>query len=214
MCGLRRRSWGEGRSQIKPDFKRLAAALVAALVLAFAVMPPAAARALEHRVSPGESLWLIATRYGVTVDAVRRANGLTGDEIYPGQILTVPTTRVGTLSPAEIDLLARMVHAEAEGEPYIGQVAVAAVILNRLASPLFPNTVYGVLYERYQFEPVQNGRINRPASATAYRAVQDALNGWDPSYGALYFFNPSKVTNRFLWSRPHTVTIGNHRFAR
>nr|MBO2507168.1 peptidoglycan-binding protein [Bacillota bacterium] len=175
-------------------------------------MPPAAA-AVQHRVVRGESLWLIANRYNTSVAALQQANGLSGTEIYPGQILVIPNAR-RALSAADFDLLARMVHAEAEGEPYAGQVAVAAVILNRLDSPLFPDTVRGVIYQPYQFEPVLNGRINLPAGPLAYRAVQDALNGWDPSYGALYFFNPGKTRNAFLWSRPHTVTIGNHRFAR
>lgn len=214
MCGLRRRSWGEGRSTINPDFKRLAAGLFAALLLAAAAAPPVVASTIEHRVSPGESLWLIANRYGTTVDALRQANGLSGTAIYAGQVLYVPVAGSRRLSAEDFDLLARMVHAEAEGEPYAGQVAVAAVILNRLDSPLFPDTVRGVIYQPYQFEPVLNGRINLPAGPLAYRAVQDALNGWDPSYGALYFFNPGKTRNAFLWSRPHTVTIGNHRFAR
>ncbi|HEX6988244.1 MAG TPA: cell wall hydrolase [Bacillota bacterium] len=205
---------GEGRSTIKPNVQRLTAGLVVVLVLAVTLAPPAAARTVEHRVRAGESLWLIAHRYGTTVAALRQANGLTGSAIHPGQVLSVPLSGATAFSGADLDLLARLVQAEAGGEPYAGQVAVAAVILNRLEHPLFPDTIPAVIYQPQQFEPVDNGWINLPAGAVAYRAVLDAVNGWDPSYGALYFFNPNKVTNAFLWSRPHTVTIGNHRFAR
>ncbi|HLS88614.1 MAG TPA: cell wall hydrolase [Sphingobacteriaceae bacterium] len=172
-----------------------------------------------HTVSPGESLWLIAQRYGTTVGALREANGLGGDLIRPGQRLTIPQSAstawaAPLLTPAEMDLLARLVRAEAEDQPYAGKVAVAAVVLNRTRSSLFPNGVWAVVYEPYQFEPVMNGQINLPARPTDRQAVADALSGWDPSYGALYFFNPAKTANAFLWSRPVTVTIGDHRFTR
>lgn len=116
------------------------------------------------------------------------------------------------LTAAERDLLAQLVRAEGEGEPYVGKVAIAAVVLNRVRSDKFPNTVAGVIYQPRQFEPVANGRIYRPATAEDYRAVDDALRGWDPTGGAVYFFNPSKVSNGFLWSRPYAATIGGHRF--
>ncbi|MEW6308272.1 MAG: cell wall hydrolase [Bacillota bacterium] len=116
------------------------------------------------------------------------------------------------LTAAELDLLARLIRAEAQGEPYAGKVAVAAVVLNRMESRLFPKTVRGVIYQRRQFEPVDNGTINRKADALSVRAAQDALRGDDPSRGALYFFNPAKTRNRFLWARRVTVIIGRHRF--
>lgn len=116
------------------------------------------------------------------------------------------------LTAAELDLLARLIRAEAQGEPYPGKVAVAAVVLNRMESRLFPNTVRGVIYERRQFEPVDNGAINRKADAVSLKAAQDALRGDDPSRGALYFFNPAKTRNRFLGARRVTAIIGRHRF--
>jgi N-acetylmuramoyl-L-alanine amidase len=114
----------------------------------------------------------------------------------------------------DLDLLARLVSAEAKGEPYEGQVAVAAVILNRIADPRFPNTLAGVVYQTYAFEPVSNGEIYLPASANAIRAARDALNGWDPSGGAVYFWNPAKVeAGNWVWTRPISKQIGNHVFA-
>lgn len=180
--------------------------------------PPAAA-AQVHTVKPGESIWLISRQYGVTMDALQRANGLHQTTIWPGQQLTIPGSAAGAavqagswLTPAETDLMARLVRAEAEDQPYAGKVAVAAVVLNRMRSGIFPNDVRAVIYEPYQFEPVLNGAINLPARSEDRQAVMDALAGWDPSNGALFFFNPAKVTNQFLWARPATVVIGGHRF--
>lgn len=120
-------------------------------------------------------------------------------------------------SAADLDLLARLVHAEAEGEPYLGKVAVAATVLNRVASSNYPNTIPGVIYQvidgRYvQYEPVLNGRINIPAGAEAIRATQEAVRGVDPSFGAIGFFNPAKTSNSWVRSRPVTTVIGNHVF--
>lgn len=111
-------------------------------------------------------------------------------------------------------LLARLIHAEAEAEPYMGKVAVGAVVLNRVESPLFPGTVSGVIYEPGAFTPVYDGRINLPPDQTSLRAAQDALRGWDPSFGALYFYNPAKTTSWWVFTRPITTRIGNHVFAR
>ena len=115
-----------------------------------------------------------------------------------------------------MDLLARLVTAESDGEPLIGQVAVAATILNRLRDPLYPKTIPGIIYEVdngcYQYSPVLDGRINQPASASAYRAVQSAYSGWDPSNGANGFYNPAKTTNQWVSSQPETAIIGNHIF--
>lgn len=114
-----------------------------------------------------------------------------------------------------LELLARVIAAEAEGEPYVGQVAVGAVILNRVRHPDFPNTIAGVIYQPHAFESVTNGLIwRRTPSAEARRAAQDALNGWDPTYGALFFWNPYKPVSAWIWSRPIIVQHGNHVFAR
>ncbi len=115
-----------------------------------------------------------------------------------------------------LQLIARAVNGEARGEPYEGQVAVAAVILNRVRHPSFPNTVAGVIYQPGAFTAVSDGQINVPIDpkSTIYKACTDAMNGWDPSGGAIYYFNPKTATNKWIWSRPVVKTIGNHRFAK
>ena len=117
-------------------------------------------------------------------------------------------------SNSNLNLLSRLVYSEARGETYTGQVAVAAVVLNRVKSSSFPNTISGVIYERGAFDAVSDGQINLTPDSTARKAAQDALNGWDPSYGAIYYFNPNTATSAWIWSRPMTVTIGNHRFCK
>ncbi|MGX1981887.1 N-acetylmuramoyl-L-alanine amidase [Thermolongibacillus altinsuensis] len=117
-------------------------------------------------------------------------------------------------SQNDIRLMANAVHGEARGEPYIGQVAVAAVILNRVESPSFPNTVAGVIFEPGAFTAVSDGQIWLTPNETARKAVLDALNGWDPSGGALYYFNPSTATNGWIWSRPQIKRIGKHIFCK
>ena len=115
---------------------------------------------------------------------------------------------------ADLDLLARIIYGESRGEPYTGQVAVGAVVLNRVASSSFPNTISGVIYEKGAFDAVSDGQINKTPNSTAYKAAQDALNGWDPCYGAIFYFNPTTATNAWIWSRPHVITIGKHRFCK
>ena len=115
---------------------------------------------------------------------------------------------------SDLNLLARVIYGEARGEPYTGQVAVGAVVLNRVRSSSFPNTISGVVYQSGAFDAVRDGQINLTPNSTAKKAAQDALNGWDPSHGAVYYFNPATATNKWIWSRPMTVTIGNHRFCK
>lgn len=112
----------------------------------------------------------------------------------------------------DLNLLSRLVYGEARGEVYKGQVAVAAVVLNRVKSSNFPNTVAGVIYQKGAFDAVSDGQVNLSPDSTARSAAQDALNGWDPSNGAIYYFNPSTATNKWIWSRKMTVVIGKHRF--
>lgn len=114
-----------------------------------------------------------------------------------------------------VNLLARLVNGEARGEPYEGQVAVAAVILNRVKSPKFPNTIASVIYQKSQFSCVTDGQFNEPIdeNSTVYKAAQEAMNGSDPTNGALYFYNPSKTQNKWLFSLPTVKTIGKHVFA-
>lgn len=116
----------------------------------------------------------------------------------------------------EIQLLARCVNGEARGEPYAGQVAVAAVILNRVKHPSFPNTISGVIYQKGAFTATTDGQINVPISenSTVYKACRDAMNGWDPTGGAIYYYNPKKTTNQWIYSREVVKIIGSHRFAK
>lgn len=235
------------------------------------------ALAASHTVAPGESLWKISTRYGITIDQLKRANNLTTDTIFSGQTLYIPEgqqlytvkpgdslyiigTRYGmsvrelmdrnrltstmiypgqklnvspgaaapapagrgaagnltNFSASEFDILARIITAEADDQSYETKVAVGAVVLNRVASPLFPDTIRGVVYQvdsggRYQFEPVANGWINRPPSAEAISAARDALSGWDPTNGALFFWE-SWVKSSYLNNRTLAANIGAFTF--
>lgn len=112
----------------------------------------------------------------------------------------------------DVYLLARLISAEARGEPYVGQVAVGAVVLNRVKHASFPNSIADVIYQTEAFTCVADGQFDQPIADSAYRAAQDALNGYDPSYGAIYYFNPSTATSSWIWSRPLIVEIGKHRF--
>lgn len=128
----------------------------------------------------------------------------------------VPTAlAVGSMPSAtesNIYLLARIISAEARGETYTGQVAVGAVILNRVKHPSFPDTLSGVIYQGGAFTAIVDGQFNEPISDTAYNAARDCLNGWDPTGGAIYYYNPAKTSNAFMHSRPIITTIGSHRF--
>ena len=163
--------------------------------------------------------------YGTqTLNAVKyfqRKNGLTVDGIAgPATLKAMGIMSSSSSSSSSsnynsnLNLLARVIYGEARGEPYTGQVAVGAVVMNRVKSSSFPNTLSGVVYQSGAFDAVKDGQINLTPDSTARKAAQDALNGWDPSYGAIYYFNPSTATNKWIWSRPMTVTIGKHRFCK
>ena len=124
------------------------------------------------------------------------------------------TVEQHNLSAADLDLLARLVQAEAGSEPFNGKVAIAATVLNRLESVQYPDTIPGVIYQQHQYCPVRNGMINRPAGDDARRAVQEALRGKDPTGGALSFYNPAKATNSWIRTRPVHIRIGRHLFVR
>lgn len=153
-----------------------------------------------------------------TVAAVKyfqRVNGLTVDGKCGPQTLKalgMNVSSTSSTSSGDVALLARLISAEARGEPYTGQVAVGAVVLNRVESPSFPGSISGVIYQSGAFSCLYDGQFWEPVADSAYRAAQDALNGWDPSGGALYYFNPDTATNAWIWSRPHLTTIGKHRF--
>lgn len=175
----------------------------------------------SYVVRNGDSLYKIAQAHGVTVQSLKTTNNLKSDSIYVGQVLSIPSkgNSSAPIGNSDRDLLARLVQAEAGGEIYEGKVAVAATVLNRVASPEYPNSIpnviYQVLYGRYyQYEPVLNGTINKPAGNEAFKATDAALAGWDPTYGSIGFYNPDKTTNQWVRSRPVTVRIGNHVFFR
>lgn len=126
------------------------------------------------------------------------------------------TSYAASSGSSDIQLMARAINGEARGEPYEGQVAVGAVILNRVKDSKFPNTISGVIYQPGAFTAVADGQINQPISegSTVYKAAQDAKNGWDPTGGCIYYFNPQTATNKWIWSRPLVKTIGKHRFCK
>lgn len=163
-----------------------------------------------HAVKSGDTLWNIATQYGVSVNSLKSANNRSGDVIFVGERLTIPTA----VSTAEKRLLAQLVTAEAKGEPYAGQVAVATVVLNRVDSNQFPNTIHNVIYQTGQFTPVRTGSINQAPTASAIRAVDDAIAFRGQGSGSLFFYNPRIATNHWIATRQHTITIGNHVFAK
>ena len=156
------------------------------------------------------------------VKLFQRKNGLSVDGIAGPKTLKamgIMNSSGGSSSgsssnSSNVNLLARLIYGEARGESYTGQVAVGAVVLNRVRSSKFPNTISGVIYQAGAFDAVSDGQINMTPNSTAKKAAQDAINGWDPSYGAIYYFNPSTATNKWIWSRPMTVTIGKHRFCK
>jgi N-acetylmuramoyl-L-alanine amidase len=185
---------------------------------------------LGVRVGPIDGIFGSQTRLGVIV--FQKYNKLAPDGIvgpltysalllHNGQTTSAKSTSATTVSRGgarldqrEMYLLAQTISSEAKGEPYEGQVAVGAVILNRVKSPKFPNTIAGVVYQKGQFEPVMNGTIYQSPSPSAVKAAQDAVNGWDPSAGALYFYNPQKSTSAWIFTRPIITRIGNHVFTK
>ena len=151
-------------------------------------------------------------------------NGLTADGIVGNKTLAAlgislsgssQTSSSGTsYSNTDVTLLARLIYGEARGENFTGQVAVGAVVMNRVKSSSFPNTISGVIYQPYAFTAVADGQINLSPDATAIRAAKQAMNGYDPTYGAIYYYNPSIATSTWIFSRKTTITIGNHVFAK
>ncbi len=163
--------------------------------------------------------------YGTkTVEAVKyfqsknglKVDGIAGKATYAALGMTYSQSSQSQNSEytsSDLYLLAKCIHAEARGESYTGQVAVGAVILNRVKSSQFPNTVSGVIYQKGAFTAVDDGQINLEPNQTAYNAAQDALNGWDPTYGCLYYYNPVTATSAWIFTRQTVTTIGKHVFA-
>lgn len=144
--------------------------------------------------------------------AFQRDYGLAVDGIIGRQ--TWRQLKLHSVNLYEMDILAKIIYSEARGEPYIGQVAVGAVVMNRIQSDQFPDTISGVVFQPGAFTAVDDGQYWLRPDATAYYAAMDAVRGWDPTGEALFYFNPDTATSRWIWSRPQTVRIGDHIFAR
>jgi N-acetylmuramoyl-L-alanine amidase len=151
-------------------------------------------------------------RNGLAVDGVAGPQTLAALGLPSG--VTPTGGGGGSSGGSDMNLLARLVHGEARGEPYEGKVAVAAVVLNRTADSRFPKTIAGVIYQPGAFDAVYDGQINLAPDQSSLNAARDALNGWDPSYGCVYYYNPATATSSWIWSRPIILTIGNHNFAK
>ena len=209
-----------------------AAVCAAALTLSLCLALPAGA-VTYRRGSTGSTVTLIQTKlkawgyytgepdgvYGSKTEAAvvkfQQKNGLHADGLAGPSTLSALGIAAGETSAqlsGDVALLARLISAEARGEPYSGQVAVGAVVLNRMKHPSFPNTMSGVIYQTNAFTCVSDGQFNQPVADSCYQAARDALNGWDPSGGAIYYFNPATATSSWIWSRPCLVVIGKHRF--
>lgn len=172
---------------------------------------------LKYYTYKVDGIW--GSRTLAAVKNFQRDNGLVADGIVGAKTekalgVTLSQSGSTSLSSTELNLLARCVYSEARGEPYTGQVAVAAVVLNRVRNSSFPNTVSGVIYQPGAFTAVSDGQINLTPNETAYKAARDALNGWDPTNGCLYYYNPATATSKWIWSLKVELTIGRHSFAR
>lgn len=219
----------------------LALAVLLSVSMVLVALVPAVEAASYKKGSSGAVVTQIQTKlkswgyYNGTVDGIygsgteravrafQQKNGLTVDGKAGDQTLAAMGLSAGGgnssnsggsggASSSQVDLLARLISAEARGEPYSGQVAVGAVVLNRIKHPSFPNTLSGVIYQNGAFTCITDGQFNQPVAESAYRAARDALNGVDPSGGAIYYFNPSTATSSWIWSRPLITVIGKHRF--
>ena len=208
--------------------------IYALLITLSLIMTPVPCFALSKIGSQGTEVRNIQTRlkawgyYSYTVDGIygwrtaeavkkfQRKHGLVVDGIAGPRTLEkigLPTGETSSYNN-DLNLLARIINGEARGESYTGQVAVGAVVLNRVRSSSFPNTISGVIYQPGAFTAVSDGQINKPVVQTCVNAARDAMNGWDPSGGALYYYNPAIATSSWIWSRPVVARIGNHVFCK
>lgn len=171
----------------------------------------------EYGIYSGEADGIFGSKTEEAVKKFQSNNGLVADGKVGAQTLTKLGISGGggsatSNAQGDVALLARLISAEARGEPYTGQVAVGAVVLNRMKHPSFPSTLSGVIYQPGAFSCLDDGQFDEPVADSAYQAARDAMNGWDPSSGAIYYFNPVTATNKWIWSRPLIIMIGKHRF--
>jgi N-acetylmuramoyl-L-alanine amidase len=169
----------------------------------------------SHTVQTGDTLYQLGQDYSVSTEAIKQLNNKQSASISEGETLQIPAA----VSSEERELLARLVHAEAQGEPYAGKVAVATVVLNRVDHPDFPNSIKDVINEigpsgHYAFSPVQNGMIDQAADQEAKDAVQEAIAFQGNSQGSIYFYNPEIATNHWIGTQTETIRIGKHVFAK
>ncbi|UII57130.1 cell wall hydrolase [Cytobacillus spongiae] len=168
-----------------------------------------------YKMKKGETLLDKGKEFGVSEKEIKIVNFLKDDQDLSGKKIIVPKpVQDSSITPSEKELLARLVHAEAEGEPFKGKVAVAEVVLNRVESDQFPDTIKEVIYEDKQFQPVDNGTINQPAGDEAKQAVKEAIQHDEIGKDSLYFYNPNIISSTWLQTRTVTFEIGNHRFAK
>lgn len=177
-----------------------------------------------YKVKKGDTLSQIARDYNISLVKLMEINRLQGSIIYPGEILIVANEEKNMyaffprhVAPEDFRLLTKIIYAEARGESFLGQVAVGAVVLNRVKSPLFPNTIEEVIKQRnnnvYQFSPVADGTINLEPDETAFKAAVETLKGTDPTNGATFFYNPVVASDWWIRTLPVITRIGNHDFA-
>jgi len=202
--------------------KQLKKILVGTTFLIF--LSSTSVQASTHTIKPGESLYKISKTYGVTLTELRKSNNKWDDLIYPGETLSIPgksvsdTSKIETkeyvipCSKDELDLMARLIRAEAENQPYTAKVAVGSVVVNRVKNEKFPNTITSVINQKDQFTPVKNGMINKSATSETISAAKEALQGKDPTNGALFFYDTS-VKNQWLLSKAKALSIEQLVFA-
>ena len=175
----------------------------------------------------GEVDGIFGSNTQAAVKKFQQKNGLNVDGVVGEKTLTAlginssssngknsGNTTNSSSNNSDLYLLAKLVHAEARGESYRGKVAVAASVLNRVKSSSFPNTIAGVIYQKGAYTCVDDGRINLSPDAESKKAAQDAINGWDPTSGCIYYFNPNTATSGWIWTRPQVLTIGKHIFCK
>ena len=182
-------------------------ALIFALALFVVSFTSNAAGLPEENVEPISDVNPVSESAEVTMEIIEKA-------CEEGEKTVEEQKKKAAEFEASKKLLAALIFCEAGNQPYKGQVAVGAVVLNRVRCSSFPNSISGVIYQSGAFDVVADGQINMTPDSTAKKAASDALNGWDPSYGSIYYFNPNTATNDCIWSRPHTITIGKHRFCK